>query len=399
MEQDKVHYPYLENVNFAVFDLGFEKDHITLSDGFLDINVPPQMNGRRTMRANHGTSVLNLLTGPKKIRMTEVGKLISLAGIQFSGQYHFAFRKMEERGVYPKVVSNSLGWNSERIPELVNKVTNEGVLWALAAGNSFPEPVKKLERRSKALLVGSFAPNGMTSYEAQIHKDMVILAPANKELLTLNGNGEIHSFGASSGATPIVAATLINMVFYLPTLNRDQAIKILKHTGWKSMENKLGFKKLPPLLNSFKAVMYSRFVYLECGEKSSCIDKKINNDKTFDDLKFEFKWNSKEKNLRAQALMGQQKEQNELIELYQGIDLFWNASFFSFIKEIKPDWERLENWTDEAINLGLYEFNSFRYFPYYSKELREKLKSSPNIKDHHKMNYLGITKKDLAGIN
>lgn len=397
MEQDKEQLSELNSVAFAVFDLGFEKDHITLSDGFTDITIPPQMNGRRTMRANHGTSVLSLLTGPEELRMENNGTLVGLAGIQFPGQYHYAFKNMEDRGVFPKVVSNSLGWNSERIPELVREVSLKGNLWVLAAGNSFPDPVKKLERDSLALLVGSFAPNGLTSYEAQIHENMVILAPANKELLTLDGYGKTHSFGASSGATPIVAATLINMSFYLPSLTREQAIRILKRTGWSSIENKLGFKNLPPLLNSFKAILMARSIFLECGADELCINEKVTKESIKVDLKFE--WATEEKNLRAQALLKGGDDLLNLANYYDSQGLYWNAEFFKFLFQEKISLSKVETWTKEAIDEGLYEFNSFRYFPYYSKETKSYLKESSKIKDHHKGIYLGLKKEDIQGLN
>ncbi|CAN0073511.1 unnamed protein product, partial [Chrysoparadoxa australica] len=227
IEQDRIgRFSDRENIPFAVFDLGFEKDHISLSEGFLDLIVPPQMNGRRTMRANHGTSVLNLLTGPETIRATDVGTLVGLGGIAHAFQYKYYLQEMEKRGVNPKVISNSLGWNSDSIPDLVKSASEKGTLWFLAAGNFFPEPVSELEKNSEAMLVGSFAYNGLTSYEAQIDPKMVVLAPANKELLTIDGEGKIYNFGASSGATPLVSATAINISFYLPNLKRAQMVKI-----------------------------------------------------------------------------------------------------------------------------------------------------------------------------
>jgi hypothetical protein len=397
IEHDKIMNSKKELVPFAVFDLGFEKDHITLSEGFLDIPVRPQMNGRRTMRAHHGTSVLNLLTGPENLRMTNSGSLIGLGSIQFSGQYNYAFKKMEERGTWPKIVSNSLGWNTEKIPQLVEEVEKKGTLWLLAAGNSFPDPVKKIERDSRALLIGSFAPNGMTSYEAQIHQSMVVLAPANKELLTINGYGKIHSFGASSGATPVAAATLINMSFYLPELTRKQAITILRKTAWPSAENKIGYEKLPPLLNSYKAILLARYLSLECNEDARCIDEVLNGNLDNVLLDAGFEWTSQEKNLRSSSLLGNENSRKSLIEFYQNKDFYWNAEFFKFVGRSKLDFKKLEGWTEEAIQQGTYEFNSYRYFPLYSEKMRTFLKETSFVKEHHKGIYLGLNEEDLKG--
>lgn len=403
IEQDRRFLPALaeRSVPFAVFDLGFEEKHITLSPVYRSIHVPEQMNGQRTMRAHHGTSVLNLINGPKAIRMTDVGTLVGLAGITHSFQYSYYYKKIKKRGPLPKVTSNSLGWSNESIPELVALAENDGVLWTLAAGNSFPEPVKKLERNSRALLVGSFAPNGLTSYEAQIHPNMVILAPANKELLTLNGHGELHSFGASSGAAPIVASTLINMAFYLPSLKRDQVFQLLRQTGWKSAENKWGLENFPPLLNSFKATLVARQLFLLCGQESRCIAENLKNPdvltsakRAWSKLKLD---GTKEQKLRAAALLGQENERQDLIEYYKKNELFWNASFFQFLGQQDLNLEQMERWAFEALSEGLFEFNAYRYTPLYSESYRRQLESAPLIKDHHKNTYLSLDREDIMG--
>lgn len=385
-------------IAFAVFDLGFEKDHITLSEGFLDLPVPPQMNGRRTMRANHGTSVLNLLTGPETIRATDVGTLVGLGGIAHAFQYRYYLQDMEKRGVTPKVISNSLGWNSETIPELVKSVSDMGTLWFLAAGNSFPDPVSELEKNSEAMLVGSFAYNGLTSYEAQIDPKMIVLAPANKELLTIDGQGKVYNFGASSGATPLVSATAINIAFYLPKIKRNQMIKILKRTSWPSVENKLGHHNLPGLLNSFKAVLVARGIALKCGEDEECIKKEVDEDLTYQNVSLGIEWSDREKQLRANSLMRNSESTKELINHYLSLGLEWNAEYFKFLGEKLFNIDKAEKWTQLAMKEGLFEFNSYRYFPLYSGDILEALKESPMINEYQKEMYLKLTKDNLRGL-
>lgn len=399
IEQDRIgRFSDRENISFAVFDLGFEKDHISLSEGFLDLIVPPQMNGRRTMRANHGTSVLNLLTGPETIRATDVGTLVGLGGIAHAFQYKYYLQEMEKRGVNPKVISNSLGWNSESIPDLVKSASEKGTLWFLAAGNSFPEPVSELEKNSEAMLVGSFAYNGLTSYEAQIDPKMVVLAPANKELLTIDGQGKIYNFGASSGATPLVSATAINISFYLPNLKRAQMVKILKSTSWPSVENKLGHGDLPGLLNSFKAVLVARNIALKCEDNGECIDKEIHSEEAYEVVQLDTEWNEKEKQLRALSLIGNVESTRELIHYYRSIGLEWNAEYFIFLGEKTFITEKAERWTRQAMDEGLFEFNSYRYFPLYSETLKNTLKESTMVKEYHKDMYLKLTKENLRGL-
>ena len=401
IDRDRLIFPELTNrkIPYAIFDLGFEKDHITLSPGH-DIFVPPQMNGRRTMRAHHGTSVANILSGPKNIRMTNVGELVGLGGIAHAFQYQYFYKKMQERGFLPKIVSNSLGWKSEKIVELVKKAEQEDeVIWLLAAGNAFPEPVRPLERDSRALLVGSFAPNGLTSYEAQIHEKMAILAPANNELYTIDGRGNLHKFGASSGATPIVAATLINVAFYLPKISRDQAKTLLRKTGWSSAEVKMGHANFPPLLNSFKATVIARNIFLKCRTNLVCIDQQIKDPLTYlsakkNDLKFK----DSERQLRSQALMGEEHARKKLVALYKKKQLFWNAEYFNFISTQTLELEKMEALSLEAISHALFEFNSYRYIPLYSKEFRDHLNQSDRIKEAHKKKYLELSRENLKGL-
>lgn len=380
----------------AVFDLGFERDHISLTE---EIEVPPQMNGRRTMRAHHGTSVVNLLTGPEEMRMTDEVSLIGLGGISHAFQYNYFFKNFEETGRLPKIISNSLGWNDPKISEVVERAYQRNVLWLLAAGNGFPRPVKELEISSKALLIGSFAPNGLTSYETQIDKRMLILAPANKELLTLNGYGEPHLFGATSGATPVVAATLTNITFYLPEITREQVWILLRKSGQLSTENKIGLKDHPPLLNAYKAVRVAKKISNECENESdeeACIDQLLNDSTTYQIQDLDMDYGTEEKNLRARALLGDRMSTESLIKKYENMKLYWNSEYFRFLLREKISLPKLEAWTREAIDEGLYEYNSFRYFPLYSQETRDYAEMATTISDHHKKTYLNLIREDLG---
>lgn len=399
-------------VDLAVIDLGFEEEHITLSEDFENIDVPFQRNGNRRMRAHHGTSVLNLLTGPETYRVTDHARLINLTAASFSGMYRYTARGFEKNNHYPRVISNSLGWSDEKIPEVVSELAAKGVLWFLAAGNDFPTPVKKLERDSEALLVGSFAPSGLTSYEAQNHKNLIVLAPANVELLTINGYGEEHMFGASSGATPLVAGTVINLLALNPALTKKHIVTILRQTAFKSVENKLGLKDMPGLLNGYLAFTVVKTITKLCGLDENCLTRELSNSDTFKeevDTKLEESVNCFEfmqasdsdkeqilKELRRLSFLKSRFHQIETACAYRSLGLPKNAEYFDFISTDVLDLARMEQQARKAQDEAIYQISYYRYGPYYSEGYEKHLENSP-MKEYHKKALKELKKKHLEG--
>ncbi len=399
------------SIPLAVIDLGFEADHIQLSRGHEDIHIPPQMNGRRTMRAHHGTSVVNLLTGPNDIRVTDKAVLINLTAAIASSMYAYMIRGFERDAHYPRVVSNSLGWTSESIVEVVNGAVDKGVLWFLAAGNAFPEPVRKHEIESKALLVGSYAPSGLTSFESQNHRDMLVLAPANEELLTIDGYGKRHNFGATSGATPIVAGTVINLLSVLPILDKESVVKIIKKTAFKSVENKLGFKEMPGLLNGYLAYRVVKRLRDNCGQSLPCVKKEIQNSQTFSfsvtqELEstvncHAFKKGRSQKvlkELRRLSFLKSRFHQRETACAYEVLGLKKNAEFFRFLANENPNLREMEDKALEAIKQNLFQVSYYRYTPLYSEDLHEELLRS-DLGEHRKGTLGGLTLENLRGLS
>jgi predicted DNA-binding transcriptional regulator AlpA len=398
-------------VTLAVIDLGFEADHIQLSPGFENIHVPPQRNGRRTMRANHGTSVVNLLRGPDDIRVTDHAQLINLTAASASSMYAYMMRGFEKSGHYPRVVSNSLGWTSETISEVVEEADKKGVLWFLAAGNSFPLPVAKHEINSSALLIGSYAPSGLTSFESQNHKDMLILAPANEELLTLNGEGKRHLFGATSGATPIVAGTVINLLSVLPTLDKESVVTIIKTTAFPSVENKLGFKEMPGLLNGYLAHRVVLRLKKKCSTDIQCVKNELKSPAIF---KFEIledskaKINCKEfkktqsqeilKELRRLSFLKSSFHQREAACAYKSLAFAKNAQYFQFLAQNKLDLQSMEIHALKALKENIFQVSYYRYTPLYSEDFHEELLRS-DLGDHHKDALGALTLENLRGLD
>jgi len=389
-------------IKAAVFDLGFEADYISLNRA---LEVPPQMNGRRTMRAHHGTSVVNILNGPEGI--TQMMDLMSLRAITYQSFYAYSFRHYEQNQSYPKVISNSLGWSKESIRETVELAHSKDILWFLAAGNDYPNPVRELEINSKALMVGSFSPSGLTSLESQNHPDLLILAPANAELWTINGSGEPHLFGATSGATPMVAGTVINILSLVPTLKREDIKSLLQLSSFKSAENKLGKQNYPGLLNGFKAFSVAKKVKEICSheeDKSQCHSRELKDisnyqfktrlQVTCDDILNSSCDGAKRKELinrvRTKAFLGNKDAMKVLNCGYKGLGFLKNAEYFKFLSEDVLPIETMKEKAQSALNQDIYQISYYRYLSQYGEDFIQFIKDHPLLSEYRKNELLKL---------
>ena len=390
----------LGKVKLAIFDLGFEQDYVTLNR---PIEVPPQLNRNRRMTAHHGTSVASVINGPESYGHSEAIDLINLSAISFAGYYSFAFRNFEQNNEYPKIISNSLGWGSDSIKEVAKKASDKNILWFLASGNDWPTPVRDWEIDSEALLVGSFAPNGLTTFGTQLHDDMLILAPSNSELLAINGYGNRTLFGGTSGATPVVAATMANIATLWPEVDRESTKKLLLHTSFASAENKLGNEKAPRLLNSYRAFKIAQRVLSSCSGESNLktcfLDSLDNPSFYFFDLEViscaEFVDTHRDfqadilKKMRRRGLLGIKGQDQELACAYRFLGFEKNAEFYEFRSNRKLDMNNYLEETKEALSQGVFEISFYKYFTNMNeKELVEAIESSAEISDYRKRELL-----------
>jgi hypothetical protein len=381
-----------EKIDVAIFDSGFEKDHIQLTQ---EINIPRKRNGNRFMRANHGTAVANLFNGPSPFGTTDNLNLINLTAVTYQSQYSYAFHRFEKEGKYPRVISNSLGWRDEKVKEVAERANERNILWFLASGNSWPEPIKEHEISSKALLVGSYSPSGLTSFETQSDNRLLVLAAANEELPSIDGKGDTFLFGATSGATPIVAATATNLLSILPNLTRNQVFKIIKETSFESAENKMGNSKAPGLLNAYKAFRVSVKIREKCPKaESSCVDQQL---KIAENFEFSAplltckEFLEKEKSasaflaaMRKSALLGNKDQLSELACAYHALGFNKNAEFYQFLKQETLNLSQMQKKAQKAISMGKYQISYYRYLNLYTPSILQDINNSENLKDHHK---------------
>lgn len=393
MEKSEVHQ--FKNIDVAVIDIGFEKDHITLTE---EIEVPPQLNGRRRMIGDHGTSVVNIFNGPYGI--TDKLNLMSLGRANYNYLYSYYWNNYQEQNRIPRIISNSLGWSDNQdIADIANEAYEKDVLWFLASGNGHPEEeTSVVERESKALLIGSFAPSGLTSSDTQNHEALLVLAPANNELATIDGRGRHSLFGATSGATPMVAASVTNILSFLPTLKHHHLIHLIKKTAFKSVENKLGNEKMPGLFNGYKFFRVAKEIADQCPmQDQECLDKAIEDEDhyQFTNLKFiscqQFKTAAIEgqgemlKSMRRSTFLGSNKQAKELACAYEHIGFEKNAQYYRFITNDKLDLKAMEESAMRAIDEEIYAISYYRYRGHYSasydKYIQEHKKIGPYFKE------------------
>ncbi len=386
----------------AIFDLGFEQDYVTLNRV---IEVPPQMNRNRRMSAHHGTSVASIINGESSYGHSENIDLINLSAISFSGYYNFVFRKFEEEREFPKIISNSLGWTHESVKEVSAKADEKNILWFLASGNDWPTPVRSWEIESKALLVGSFAPNGLTTYGTQLHDEMLILAPANSEILAIDAKGNRTLFGGTSGATPVVASVMANIVSLWPEMDREVTKKLLLHTSFASVENKLGKENSPRILNAYRAFKVAQKVLSYCGDRKNVkqcfLDSLDRPQFYFFDLELmtcsDFKethWDFQEdylKKMRKRGLLGIKGQDEELACAYRYIGLERNAEFYQFRSKNRVNMNDYLEETKLALTKGVFEISLYKYLNYMNKsEVVDSIQSSEEISEYRKKEMLEL---------
>ncbi|MBO9666210.1 MAG: S8/S53 family peptidase [Bdellovibrio sp.] len=268
----------LKPVPFAIYDGGFEKKYVTLLH---DIPVDGEKDGNRPIRANHGTSVANVINGPGMMSMSELVDYVQLKRVSPSVYYWTAYKELEKLEVKPQVLSNSMGWDSEEVAEYAKKADAAGIIWVMASGNDHPNPIAEHERTAPTISVGSYSPRGLQTIYSQESDQLDILAPADEYMASMNGSGEKSTFGATSGATPMVSGTIANLKSILPSLNRGTVETILKKTALLSLHSYYSKTNKTGFLNSYKAVLVTARLKEVCGDNADCANQEAQKDATY----------------------------------------------------------------------------------------------------------------------
>ncbi|WP_235046135.1 S8/S53 family peptidase [Bdellovibrio bacteriovorus] len=260
--------PNLPRVPMAVYDVGFEKEHINLA---FDIPVDRAMNGNRPIKGHHGTSVAALINGKGMVSVSEFVNYVQLKKVSPAVFYFGAVRELKELPVKPQVISNSMGWTSESVLELATEVDQMGIIWVMAAGNDHPSEIVEHERVAPVISVGSYSPRGLQTLSSQESDQLDILAPADEYQAAIDGNGQEILFGETSGATPLISGSIANARALIPSLSRAQVEALIKRTAIRSFHSLYSEKNKAGLFNAYRFFRVVQRLHAACGSNASCV--------------------------------------------------------------------------------------------------------------------------------
>lgn len=253
----------------TIIDSGFTREAINVSS---QVRVDSKTHRNRNVKDLHGTNVANVLNhhrfgGSDNVQFNLLAKAL------YDYNYDYILEESLSYKPNTRIISNSLGWRTDSVAQVANKANEKGILWFLASGNDFPKRVNPWESSSKAILVGSYSPSGLVTHSTQIDENVVILAPADHYQQTINAHNEVSSFGETSGATPLVSASVANWLSIYSSLQRDDVIRILQGTALKTLQNG---ETLPGQLNAFKGLAVVEDLKSLCPEeKRECLEENL----------------------------------------------------------------------------------------------------------------------------
>ncbi|WP_372652219.1 S8/S53 family peptidase [Halobacteriovorax sp.] len=390
--------PWAKRVNVSVFDSGFEKEFINISQ---TTKVDSSFIIRnRKMTAHHGTSVANIINGNNSYGVSNKVDYLGLRNVKYSAMYGSEFNRYEKIKKYPKIISNSYGWqNTERTRELSLMAKERGILWFLASGNDYPLEISEVENNSGALLVGSHAPSGLQSSFSQVSENVITLAGGDDYQASIDGKGEHTNFGGTSGATPLVAGSIVNIASLIPNITYEQTKKLIKKTNLPSFETNKNYTYSPGIFNAYKAYRVAKRIALAClynidSKDSDCVSKQLDNDENFDfrdqvqilpskddilnsELSCEQRQKEFKRLRKISLLLDSPQIWGELDSIYTKIGYTKNSEYYSNLKNrfrlSHTVISQMERGALSAINDERYFEAYFRYQDYFSDDYQVQL--------------------------
>lgn len=196
----------------------------------------------------HGTLVTNLIAGQAPAGVS------SRAEIAFLSDKPVAKVTTEH---LPQLINHSMGqparslklpgggsrWvyldirQDEERNDNIAQVVEHSIL-VNSAGNRFPLLPSTViaTHGNRMIVVGSVDPSGFISRFSQSSEQVTLLAPSDRYLRVI-ADGDLKSFGGTSGSAPLITAVIADLRSILPTLTRDEIIYLLRRTAIVSGAN------------------------------------------------------------------------------------------------------------------------------------------------------------------
>ena len=263
----------------GIVDTGFyvrRKGHPRFSSRLNRNAYYAYLNSDTTLRsANlHGTNTLGLIAGKEPVGVSSLGEVDKL--YETKGKPELIFNSfaayLAEGKEIPELINASIGYTHHDLKTLpsggkkfieTSPVNGEQLsnakqvlaktIWVNAAGNeqhissSFIEEIG-----DRMILVGSADPGGFPSKFSSTSENVVVLAPSDKYISSINHWGRIVKFGGTSGAAPMVTGVLSDVKSILPSLTRDEAVHMLQKTATRTSINHFSTVNGAGVLNHYK---------------------------------------------------------------------------------------------------------------------------------------------------
>lgn len=209
--------------------------------------------GKTGRKARHGTAVARLVAGESPLGVSAHGEIDFLFLLlkksppvvdRETGEVTLNFEDVIYRlglviDSLPDIVNQSASFNPlgtvftpPEIQEQYAKIAQK-TLFVTSAGNGFPNPINsgKRELYDKIIIVCSIKPSGEISSFSPYNDKTTICAPSNARVLQTTGEEGSIAFGGTSGASPLVAGALADVMSILPTLTVSEARQMLQKTA------------------------------------------------------------------------------------------------------------------------------------------------------------------------
>ena len=210
-------------------------------------------------KAQHGTAVAHLLTGKSPFGISAHGE-IDFLFLLLKGHKAVVDKNTGKVRLNIDDVIYRLGLVIDSLPDIINVSASfdplgmvfappeiqeqyakiaQKTLVVTSAGNGFPNPIDSTKRKlfDKIIIVCSIKPSGEISSFSPYNDKVTICAPSNSRVLQTTGEEGSTAFGGTSGASPLVAGALADVMSILPTLTVSEARQMLQKTAIISRDN------------------------------------------------------------------------------------------------------------------------------------------------------------------
>lgn len=209
--------------------------------------------------ADHANLVTNLILHPRYGASLD-GEIAAVAGRGGDQDFNITADLFAQSRA--KVINLSILVDAHENPyRNLSRLVDQGRLLVLASGNDYPRDVNMAMNSLPAVFVGSMGPDGLVSSFSVQGKKLMVLAPSDFYIYSTVDDEKPEVFSGTSGASPLVAGSLMNVASLLPEITYDQVDELLRQTSISLPSNRdLMSRNGYGMINSYRMVRYAEQV-------------------------------------------------------------------------------------------------------------------------------------------